>query len=234
MEIVPIERASLSDGVFAALVEQILDGRVAAGAALPSERELAVAFGVNRHAVREALKRLQQAGLVRIAQGGRTRVRNWREHAELDLLAALAATGAVPAADLLHDISVMRRAVGADAAGWCARRATEAELRAVVEAAAAYPERPIPLPELIEIDLRFWTAVVDGSHNIAYRLGLNTLVAALAAIGMEHVTSLVAEMGAAAAHRELAGLIAAREGDAARALAERLMDPTPGGPPCST
>ena len=39
--------------------------------------------------MREALKRLQQSGLVRISQGGATRVRDWRRHGGLDLLLEL-------------------------------------------------------------------------------------------------------------------------------------------------
>ena len=45
------------------IIGRILEGKLEAGSALPSERFLAEEFGVNRHAVREALKRLEQAGL---------------------------------------------------------------------------------------------------------------------------------------------------------------------------
>ena len=43
--------------------------------------ELCDAFAVNRGAVREALKRLEQIRLVSMHQGGRTRARDWREAA---------------------------------------------------------------------------------------------------------------------------------------------------------
>ena len=45
---------------------------------------------IERHLVREALGRLEQLGLVRIAQGGATRVLDFRRTAGLDLLAVLA------------------------------------------------------------------------------------------------------------------------------------------------
>ena len=66
---------------------------------MPSERTLAEELGVNRHAVREALKRLQQAGLIRIAQGGATRVLDWRQSGGLEVLLDLmnAAGGAAAA-----------------------------------------------------------------------------------------------------------------------------------------
>ena len=58
--IAPVTRTAVSDAVFAALTEEVLSGRLAPDEALPSERELAEAFEVNRHAVREALKRLRE------------------------------------------------------------------------------------------------------------------------------------------------------------------------------
>ncbi|MFZ2239644.1 MAG: GntR family transcriptional regulator, partial [Gordonia amarae] len=64
MEIQPIERAAVSDEVLGRLVTEILSGRLAPGDPLPAERELALRFGVNRHAIREALKGVRQAGLV--------------------------------------------------------------------------------------------------------------------------------------------------------------------------
>ena len=44
---------------------------IAPGDALPSERQLSDELGASRHAVREALKRLQQAGLISISPGRR-------------------------------------------------------------------------------------------------------------------------------------------------------------------
>ena len=70
MDIAPVARSAVSDSVFAHLVDEILSGRVAVDDALPSERELALAFAVNRHAIREALKRLQQARLMLATRPG--------------------------------------------------------------------------------------------------------------------------------------------------------------------
>lgn len=51
------------------LVRDILAGSYAPGERLPTEREMAEEFRVSRHVVREALKRLETLGLVRIRQG---------------------------------------------------------------------------------------------------------------------------------------------------------------------
>jgi len=217
MDVAPILRSAVSDAVFGQLVDAILSGRIAPDDALPSERELAESFRVNRHAVREALKRIQQAGLVRIAQGGKTRVLDWREHAGLDVLSALAAAGTVPAGSVLHDIAQMRRSIAADAARLCALQADDEQLATVVAAAAAYDGIPA--------DLAFWTVVIDGSGNLAYRLGLNTLVNAFTDLGWETIAALGldAELADPAAHQELARVIAARDGERAHELAHELL-----------
>jgi GntR family transcriptional regulator, transcriptional repressor for pyruvate dehydrogenase complex len=219
----PIPRVAVSDVAFGRLVDEILSGRLEPGAPVASERELAIAFGVNRHAVREALKRVQQAGLVRISQGGRTRVLDWRRHSGLDVLSALAASGAVPPPRILRDIADLRCTVGADAARCCARDDCAARVEAVVAAASAYPD---PGDDgLVDADLAFWAAVVDGSGNLAYRLAFNTLVAAYADIGWPVILRLGAaqEFADRDAHVALAARIAAHDAEGAHRLAEELL-----------
>lgn len=223
MDIAPVARSAVSDSVFAHLVDEILSGRVAVDEALPSERELALAFAVNRHAIREALKRLQQARLVRISHGGKTRVQDWRQAAGLDVLSTLAATGAVPALQIARDIMVMRRSVAADAARLRARNASDDELAAIAAAAAAYPAQRTD--ESFAADLTFWTAIIDGSGNLAYRLALNTLVAAFADIGFGSIADLgmAAELADRDAHLTLAEHLVARDADAAHRVADDLL-----------
>lgn len=218
MEVVPITRTAVSDAVFGQLADEILSGRLAPEDALPGERELAESFGVNRHAIREALKRLQQAGLIRIAQGGKTRVLDWRQHAGLDVLSMLAAAGTVPAASVMADIAAMRRSIAADAAGQCARAASDEQVAAVVAAAATYDGG-------IATDLAFWTAVIDGANNLAYRLGLNTLVAAFTDLGYDRILDigLDRELADPDAHQRVADAIAARDAELAQSLAHELL-----------
>src|SRR5262245_58056027 len=82
----PIARRSLSDAVFEQLRDQIVNGEIQAGSALPAERLLCQALGVNRSSVREAIRRLQQAGLVAVRHGGASQVLDYRGSAGLDLL----------------------------------------------------------------------------------------------------------------------------------------------------
>lgn len=194
-----------SETVHEALLADVLEGRLAPGDAIPSERTLSDALGVNRHAVREAIKRLQQAGLVSVSQGGATRVTDWRRTGGLDLLTSLAANH--PSAELVRAIVEMRAAVGADVARLCAERSPQVEL----------------VPDGSEDGyIRFWEAIADGADNLAYRLALNTLVAAQRT-GAIDPTRYEPEYEDTEAQGALAAAIA--RGDAARAhdLAEALL-----------
>lgn len=60
--------------ITATLRAQILSGKYAPGERLPSERELSERLGVNRASAREALKKLEQVGMIAIRRGGGARV----------------------------------------------------------------------------------------------------------------------------------------------------------------
>ncbi|MFC4906373.1 FadR/GntR family transcriptional regulator [Actinomadura gamaensis] len=133
----PVERTSVATAVFEQIAARILDGTLPAGDRLPPERALTEEFGVNRQALREALQRLDQLGLVEIRHGGATRVRDFRRTAGLDLLPRLflGADGGIDAG-VVRSVMEMRTAIGADAAALAAVRApsgVRAGLRAVLQ-----------------------------------------------------------------------------------------------------
>ena len=65
----PAFRRRIHEDIAEQLRDAILDGTFAPGAKLPPERELALAFHVNRTSIRDALKVLEGLRLVRIRQG---------------------------------------------------------------------------------------------------------------------------------------------------------------------
>jgi GntR family transcriptional repressor for pyruvate dehydrogenase complex len=215
---------TLSGQIYALLRGEILAGRYEPGDALPSERRLSEELESNRHAVREALKRLQQAGLIAISQGGATRVRDWRRHGGLELLLE----GDVPPAlNAPRAAMEMRASVGADAARRCAQRAgapRRLEIAARAEALAA-------VEDLAARNAHYevlWDLIVDGSDNIAYRLALTTLVERQR-IASVSAAAVAGELEDAAAIRALAAAIGAGDDErafaAARGLLERSIPP---------
>ena len=219
----PRPASTLSSRIHGRLRADILDGRYAAGEALPSERRLSEELETNRHAVREALKRLQQAGLVSISQGGATRVRDWRRHGGLELLVDIAASGDAPEA--LHAPRAameMRACIGADAARRCALRAST-EQRALLRART---EQLAALDDLAARNAHYevlWDLIVDGADNIAYRLALTTLVARqrIADVTAEAVAGEITDTPAI---RALTEAIADGDADTAHARARHLLE----------
>ncbi len=218
----PVVRRPVSEVVFEDLRAAILSGRLRAGAALPPERTLSETFSVNRHAVREALKRLQQAGLVEVHHGGATRVRDWRASGGLDLLAQLPLVGeAGGSPQVLRSVVEARRCIGIDIARLAAQRATPgavAELRARTSAGAA--------DELEAAAVRYeelWRVLVRACDNVAYELAYNSLLAATDAALPASRTVFADEVCAVDGHRDLVEAIALADAELAAVRADALL-----------
>lgn len=220
----PVPRQSLSDAVFGQLRAQILAGRLAPGTPLPSERDLCKLLEVNRGAVREALKRLHEARLIKVQHGGVTRVLDFLDTAGTDLLADL-----LFSADGTLDLRVarsmleMRAALAPDIAGLCARRGganAQAALTRIVQAMEAARGEPATLHRLV---FDYWDALVQGSENVAYRLLFNSLRRGYARVQDALSNVLLDELGDLAAYRAIAKAVGARDEDGARRRAARLV-----------
>ena len=208
---------SVSGRVYEHLRGEILGAGVNS---LPSERQLAHELGASRHAVREALKRLQQSGLIRITHGGATKVRDWRRHGGLELLLGL---DEIPRGLAIERaVMEMRASIGADAARRCAERAS-AVVRAELEARAEMLAAEADLDARNTIYEAFWDLVVEGADNLAYRLALNTLVGGRRALEID-ARLIAAELSDPAAIRALATAIAAGDDDDAHARARELLE----------
>jgi len=221
----PVARQPLSDTVFAQLRDAVLDGRYGPGDLLPPERELAQSFAVNRHAVREAMKRLQQAGFVRVVHGGGTAVLDVRRTAGLDLLGHLARSSGEPTERLLRDGLEMRRCVGIEAARLAARRADATARARIVAAAQALAEPAAGATGLPSApgDRAFWAEVVDASGNLAFRLAFNSLLDAVDAQPELMAVLLQADRGDGHPHAALATAICDRDAEGAAAVADAIL-----------
>jgi GntR family transcriptional repressor for pyruvate dehydrogenase complex len=213
-----IRARSLSEQVFEQVAAEIITGRYAPGSSLPAERALTVVFDVNRHVVREALKRLEQIGLVKISQGGGTKVLDFKRHAGLDLLAIMSehARGGDDVAAIWLAVLEMRAAIAADLARLCALRAGD-DVKQDLVALAHQMRTAASENELFRLDVRFWERLADGAGNIAYRLALNTMTRSAEVKGAAAIQWSVYELANAEYRLPVATAIAS--GDAGRAEA---------------
>lgn len=172
----PVQRESVADQVFEQLAREIVQGRMPVGGALPSERALSEVLGVNRNAIREAVKRLAQAGLVETRHGAGHEILDFYKTAGMDLLPRLlfGADGDLDVR-LVRSVLEMRSAIAPDVVRYAATRRTTAQVDALAAIVAEMRETGDDLAALQLLDIRFWDVLVDASDNVAYRLAYNSL-----------------------------------------------------------
>jgi GntR family transcriptional regulator, transcriptional repressor for pyruvate dehydrogenase complex len=221
----PVERRSLSDSVFEQIRDRILDGALVPGARLPAERELSAQLGVNRSALREALKRLQQLQLVSIHPGGSTRVLDYRRSGGLELLTQLLFGGQLALRlDAARSLFELRTALGPDIAARAASRggpAAGAALRAELDALDALPPEDAVGRQRRSMEL--WRVLVDASGNLAYQLAFNTMEQAWSSIQDLIAPALGDELRDVRGYQAMVRAVEAGDAARARRAAERLV-----------
>ncbi len=224
MVLKPVARRLLPDHVFDQLAEEVVEGDLSAGEALPSERRLAEVLGVSRPAVREALQRLSQAGLVEVRHGGSTTVRDFRRFAGLDLLPRLLVRSGEIDPYVGRSILQARQAIAPEVAALAAGNsapAAAAALDASVDALAAASGSA----DRQHAALAFWDAVVDAADSIVFRLLFNSLRIAYEPVIEALGPVMEAEVDNLEGYRALAAAVGAGEASAARQAADALLQP---------
>jgi len=153
------------------LTQAILDERLKPGDALPSEGRIAMAFGISKQIVREAIRDLATLGVVQIQQGKVARVRSL-DAEPLGRLFRFAVRGSKQG---LAEAVEMRQLLEPPIARLAAlRRKPEdiAKLRAVLARMQAALQ---DIPAWIEADLDFHETLADLSGNRLLRLQLRGL-----------------------------------------------------------
>src|SRR3954466_4224117 len=171
---VSVPNTLVSDRVFAALLEALLGGRYGAGEKLPTQRALAADLVVTMSSVREALKRLEQMGLVDVRHGSAMRVRDWREHGGLDVLTHLLFRGGALDPGVLAAILEARALMLRELAALAAQRRDDAQaarLRELAERFAATEDQY----EAARVDFAFFTEVAQAAGNLVFELILNAI-----------------------------------------------------------
>ncbi|MDT5079879.1 MAG: GntR family transcriptional regulator, transcriptional repressor for pyruvate dehydrogenase complex [Mycobacterium sp.] len=224
MALQPVNRRSVPEDVFEQIVAEVLNGDMQPGEALPSERRLAEVLGVSRPAVREALKRLTEVGLVEVRQGDATTVRDFRRHAGLDLLPRLLIRAGEVDVSVVRSILETRLHNGPKVAQLAALRRgpeTANALEATVDVLAREQD-PV---ERQRHALTFWDQLVDGADSIAFRLMYNTLRATYEPALPALAVMMADEVGRPDAYRDIASAIRASDAKRAETAARNLLEP---------
>lgn len=211
----PVEKQRVAEEIAEQLRALILGGQYPPGSKLPPERELSKRLRVNRASLREALKKLEHLGLVRIRQGDGTRVQNFMETGGIELVQhLLPLAGGKP--ELIRDLLEFRRIFGRELARLAADRSRRgpadndgiAKLKALADRA----DQVTGALELFELDFDFYVAVAQLCGNQVMLLLINTV-----RDGVRNFMPLLANLAASGDqvrkhHRDL--IIALEKGDA--------------------
>jgi GntR family transcriptional repressor for pyruvate dehydrogenase complex len=202
--------ATVAGEVFGRLVEHVLSGRYEPGEKLPTQRALAAELGVNMASVREAVKRLEQLGLVEVRHGDAMRVTDWRASGGLDVIAhVLFAAGGLDRGTLAH-LMEARRLMLSEAARLAAGRRSEEQADRLEALAQRMGEATAP-PERQALDYAFFAELIDAAGNVVLVLIMNSI----RRIYFDRAPLFEPMLTDAAPYAEAARAISEREPDAA-------------------
>ncbi|WP_243229093.1 FadR/GntR family transcriptional regulator [Microbacterium sp. CIAB417] len=159
----PIDRIGVT--VLNELVQSIVTGEFTPGDALPPESVISVQFGVSRTVIRETMKRLQEKGMVTVAQGRGTHVTPSTSWNVLDPLVLSTMIRNDSTLGVLDDLSVVRGALEAAMAAAAAKSVDDEGRTRLRESLEAMAERVEDSAAFREADVRFHLAVMELSEN---------------------------------------------------------------------
>ncbi len=172
-----LKRAHLHEQIADSIQQMMATDQLQPGTQLPSERDLAQSIGVNRATIREAIRVLEQRGLLQMRPGSGTYVIDVPASTVADSIERYFAFGTCSHEDLV----TLRRILEPEVAGLAAERATDAEiatlLQLVEEIEIAFNE---DTPRYAALDAQFHEVVAAATRNplvFAISSGLHTIMA---------------------------------------------------------
>jgi GntR family transcriptional repressor for pyruvate dehydrogenase complex len=180
------QRTVLRDSVAERIQARILSGALRPGDRLPPERELAERLKVNRSSVREALKQLEQLGLVTSQQGSGTRVRSIEE-ASLDVLMRLLFLDGRPNIPWIRDYLDLRAAVAPGVLKLVVERASKEEVDEIAELFHRCADAGLSDADYLDSVLSASDSLARASHNRAVMQLWNSLRRVMTHIPFQNV-----------------------------------------------
>ena len=167
---------NLAEQLVEVLMDDIRSGSLMPGMKMPSESALITRFRVSRTVVREAISRLQAAGLVESHQGkGSFVLMVPTEHrAGMNL-------STVSTPEDVAELIGFRLGVEVEAAGLAATARSDSEADGIARAAAAMRSMPAQTSQLLEADFDFHRRIAQATGNRFYGELLESLGPAMIA-----------------------------------------------------
>ncbi len=172
--ILPVKKSRIADQVVVQLTRLILSGEYETGRKLPPERDLAPMFSVTRTTLREALRRMELMGLVRVHQGDGIYVQDHTITSTIEFVKFLTESGLGLDKEFVISLEETRRVFATKLIEIAAERASAESLDRLEALVAECP--PPGSPELLsgEWDYRFYREIAVGTGNRVFLYLLNS------------------------------------------------------------
>ncbi|MGI4811888.1 MAG: FadR/GntR family transcriptional regulator [Janthinobacterium lividum] len=175
----PVKTTRVFEAVCEQIRQRLAAGTLSPGDKLPSERDLAIEFGVSRPAVREALRTLEMSGIVHIQKGtkGGASIRGGDQSMLTQSLNDLVALGRISMDGITEARALIQQAI----VRLACTRGTEADFDAIQHNI----ERIVELTTLGDITtraeeaIRFFRLIALATHNDALVLLVDSLNAVI-------------------------------------------------------
>jgi GntR family transcriptional repressor for pyruvate dehydrogenase complex len=219
-----VRGATLSEKVAASITEAIMDGTLAPGQRLLSERELGEQFGVSRTVIREAVRSLVAGGLVEAHSGRGLQVAEAGPEAVSRAMSVFLQRNTGIDYRRVHEV---RSALEIDLAGYAAERATPgdvARLRELTAELAAIASGGTDVERAAELDVAFHRAVAQATQNDLFPVMLDAISPILLEVRRRAFASPHLRQHALDAHREILERIADGDAEGARDAMRRHLE----------
>jgi GntR family transcriptional repressor for pyruvate dehydrogenase complex len=215
-----IRKSTAPEMVVEQLLRKITSGEIAAGSRLPSQRDMAVSFGVGRSSIREALNALAVMGYLDVQQGRGTFVAGKLPGDDPSLLKLKAA---LKAGSLL-DVIELRETMECKAAELAAERIEGRQLHQLKEALRVMEESADDYRRFLKADLEFHTVVSEATSNRVFSEMLRFLLAKVVEHHEQFQTRLLSTEYRAHSIRTLKQVLSCLEREDGRGAAEWMRD----------
>lgn len=220
----PVRRRKLYEDIVKRIEQAIVDGEIAAGDRLPSERELMNTFGVGRTSVREALFALRRMGLIALNNGERARVTRPTAEAMVGDLSG-AARHLLASPEGVRNFQQARLFLEIALARYAALHATKDDLEVLGQALEANRQTIGDPSKFVRSDVAFHFVLAQIPRNPIF----TSLHAAIAAWLMEQRATAARAKAASMrraynAHKRIHSAIVTRDPDSAEIAVRRHLD----------
>lgn len=166
----------LSEQVLHEMQRLIVEEYPAPGSRLPKESELAEKFQVSRIVIREAMKILEDRGMVEVRAGRGTLTVAPKPDRVKESLLQLFRDQPMPTIEEMESMLELRQVLEETSASLAAVRATKEDLIEIENALQGMAEDNGDLKHTVEADLRFHRAVMRAAHNSYLELVLDPVM----------------------------------------------------------